>query len=80
MAAAKKSEGNGHSAIELVPASGKALDLVFAQSLVVRGCAISFHAQGYARAEVVEKGEAPGINMPPGRLNTENPGAGVTSE
>lgn len=53
VAAAQECEGKGNTAVELVPATRKTLELIFAQAVLIRMRAIGFCAQANARAEVV---------------------------
>ena len=80
VAATQECEGNGHTAVELVPASGKTLELVFSQAFVVRYRAVGLHAQAEARIKVVHQRETSGVNVTAGVLGTQNAGAGIAGE
>lgn len=80
VASAQEGEGDGHTAVELVPASGKALELVLAQAALVRDRAVSFRAEGNARVDVVGQGEASGVDMAASILSAQNAGAGIACE
>ncbi len=80
MAAAEEREGEGEATADLVPASGKPLELVSGEALVVRDRTVSLRAQAQARVQVVHDGEASGVNMAAGILSAQDAGAGIAGE
>ncbi len=64
--AAEQRKGHSDALVDLVLASREALQLVFSEAFVVRDCAVGLDAERYTRVEIVQYGQASGINVAPG--------------
>ena len=77
VSAAEDCERDSHAIVELVLTTCEALDLVFAEALVISHGAVGLNAEGDTRIEVVQQGDTAGVDVTTGSLNTNDSGAGV---
>lgn len=80
VAAAEERESYTHELGELVCASRKRLQLVFAKATVGTDRGIELGAESEAGGEVMLQREATGVNVAASGLDTEDAGAGVAGE
>ena len=80
VAATEDGERDTHAVVELIYASGKGLQLIFAQAAGISDGAIEFCAEREVRGEVVLERKATGVDMASRGLHTEDTGAGVAGE